>query len=212
VLRWLEHGFIPKFEGTSQAEPKKLDAVCGMLRRVMSDHQVETFLKAEQPGQVEFKNHKSFYVHKDFSSKEVENLFRVRAASLLPIGAPKPVIVHPFGVANTAGKLRLICDARGLNIFLKNFPFRYEKLRDVLAYTQGGFFMVTWDLKSGYYHVPIHPAYRNFFGFKVGDRYGVYNVICFGLSEACFAFTKIAGPRAAYRVTSQRNSSFRVHQ
>jgi hypothetical protein len=52
--------------------------------------------------------------------------------------------------------------------------------------------MVTWDLKAGYYHVPIHPAYRKFFGFKIGNRYGVYNAICFGLSEACFAFTKIA--------------------
>jgi hypothetical protein len=52
--------------------------------------------------------------------------------------------------------------------------------------------MVTWDLKSGYYHVPIHPDYRKFFGFKIGDRYGVYNVVCFGLSEACYAFTKIA--------------------
>lgn len=39
--------------------------------------------------------------------------------------------------------------------------------------------------------MPIHPAYRKFFGFKVGNRYGVYNTICFGLSEACFAFTKI---------------------
>jgi hypothetical protein len=52
--------------------------------------------------------------------------------------------------------------------------------------------MVTWDLKAGYYHVPIHPAYRKYFGFKIGNRYGVYNVLCFGLSEACYAFTKIA--------------------
>jgi hypothetical protein len=52
--------------------------------------------------------------------------------------------------------------------------------------------MVTWDLKSGYYHVPIHPEYRKFFGFKIGGRYGVYNVICFGLSEACYAYAKIA--------------------
>jgi hypothetical protein len=52
--------------------------------------------------------------------------------------------------------------------------------------------MIAWDLKAGYYHVPIHPAYRKFFGFRIGNRYGVYNVVCFGLSEACFAFTKIA--------------------
>jgi hypothetical protein len=135
VLRWLEHGFVPKFQGTSEAEPKKKEAVKSMLRRVMTTEQINQFLDAKQPGPVEFKNQKSFYVHWDFSSKEVANLFQVKAAMLLPLGAPKLVIVHPFGVASTAGKLRLICDARALNIFLKNFPFRYEKLRDVLAYT-----------------------------------------------------------------------------
>jgi hypothetical protein len=123
----------------------------------------------------------------------VVNLFKVTAATLLPIGAEKPVLVHPFGVTTSAGKPRLICDARALNLFLKNLSFQYEKLRDVLAYTKAGFFMVSWDLKAGYYHVPIHPAYRKFFGFKVGNRrYGVYNVLCFGLSEACYTFAKIA--------------------
>jgi hypothetical protein len=192
VLRWLEHGFVPRFVETAEAPEKNKRAVRSMLARVMTAPQIEEFLKGRQPGRVEFKNHRSFYNHWPFASKEVANLFTVRAATLLPKGAEKPVLVHPFGVALTAGKERLICDARALNLFLKNLPFQYEKLRDVLAYTKAGFFMVTWDLKSGYYHVPIHPAYRKFFGFKIGDRYGVYNVICFGLSEACFAFTKIA--------------------
>jgi hypothetical protein len=163
-----------------------------MLRRVMSSQDAEQFLAGKFPGRVEFQNHKSFYVHWDFSSKEVANLATLGAASILPLDADKPVLVHPFGVALTAGKRRLICDARGLNVFLQNFPFQYKKLRDILAYTKRGYFMVTWDLKSEYYHVTIHPAYRKFFGFKIGNRYGVYNAICFGLSEACFAFTKIA--------------------
>jgi hypothetical protein len=141
---------------------------------------------------MEFRNHRSFYEHWDFSSGEVANLIRVKAGSLLPKGAPKPILVHHFRVACTAGKFRVICDARCLNFFLKNFPFQYERLRDVLAYTQKGFFMVTWDLKAGYYHVPIHPAYRKYFGFKIGNRYGVYKVLCFGMSEACYNFTKIA--------------------
>jgi hypothetical protein len=163
-----------------------------MLKRVMTAEQAEKYLQAKYPERVEFKNHRSFYDHWDVAFGKVLNLFKVTAATLLPIGAEKPILVHPFGVADTADKQRLICDARALNIFLKNLPFQYEKLRDVLAYTKAGFFMVTWDLKSGYYHVPIHPEYRKFFGFKIGGRYRVYNVICFGLSEACYAVTKIA--------------------
>lgn len=143
VLKWLEQGFIPKFRGTADADPRKREAVKGMLRRVMTTDQIEAFLSAKQPGSVEFKNHKSLYTHWNFSSKELANLFSFGAASLLPLGAPKPIIVHPFGVAETAGKFRLICDARGLNIFLENFPFKYEKLRDVLAYTKEGFYMIT---------------------------------------------------------------------
>jgi hypothetical protein len=192
VLRWLEFRFVSKFVRTQDAPEKNKEAVRRMLSRVMTTQKVEEYLQQRQPGRVEFRNHRSFYIHWSFASGEVFNMFEVKAATLLPRGAEKPILVHPFGVATTAGKQRLICDARGLNLFLKNLPFQYEKLRDVLAYTKAGFFMVTWDLKSGYYHVPIHPAFRKFFGFKVGDRYGVYNVICFGLSEACYAFTKIA--------------------
>jgi hypothetical protein len=178
--------------GTLKASEKNKEAVRSMLGRVMRPSEVEKYLLNQRPDPVEFHNHRSFYEHWDFSSGEIENLIRVRAGSLLPKGAPKPIIVHPFGVALPASKRRLICDARALNLVLENFPFQNEKLRDVLAYTQKGFFMVTWDLKAGYNHIPIHPAYRKYFGFKVGNRYGVYNAICFGLSEACFAFTKVA--------------------
>jgi hypothetical protein len=135
VLRWIEHGFVPKFCGAANTESKKKEAVQGMLRRIMPENQIEAYLSTKQPGVAEFKNHRSFYKHWDFSSVEVANLFRVGTATLLPLGAPKPILVHPFGVASTAGKLRLNCDARCLNIFLELFPFRYEKLRDVLAYT-----------------------------------------------------------------------------
>jgi hypothetical protein len=118
VLTWLKHGFTPKFVGTSQASDKNKTAVRAMLRRVMSSQDTEQFLAGKFPGRVEFQNHKSFYVHWDFSSKEVANLATVGAASILPLDADKPVLVHPFGVALTAGKRRLICDARGLNVFL----------------------------------------------------------------------------------------------
>jgi hypothetical protein len=158
-----------------------------MLKRVMTTQQAESFLQAKYPGRVEFRNHRSFYDHWDFASGEVVNLFTVAAATLLPIGAERPVLVHPFGVASTAGKNRLICDARALNIFLKNLPFQHEKLRDVLAYTKAGFFMVTWDLKAGYYHIPIHPDFRKYFGFKIGI--GMASTMSF--ASAC---QKLASP------------------
>jgi hypothetical protein len=55
---------------------------------------------------------------------------------------------------------------------------------------KGGYFS-TWDLKAGYFHVVIHPAFRKYFGFKVGDVYLHYNAMCFGWSEACFIYTMV---------------------
>lgn len=51
--------------------------------------------------------------------------------------------------------------------------------------------MSTWDLKAGYYHILIHPRFRKFFGFRVRNLVFQFNVVFFGLSEACYVFTKI---------------------
>lgn len=96
-----------------------------------------------------------------------------------------------MGVVESAGKERLICNDRYVNAFLKPIPFEYEKLRDVLAFTQQNSFMATADLKSGYFHVPIHPAYWKYFAFRVGGTVFFHKVLCFGFAQACFVFTKV---------------------
>jgi hypothetical protein len=102
-----------------------------------------------------------------------------------------PVVINPMGVADSAGKDRLICNMKYPNLFLKPLPFRYERLRDILAFIKQGSYMATWDLKSGYYHVPIHPSYRKYFGFKIGGVTFYFKVLCFGFPQACYVFTEI---------------------
>jgi hypothetical protein len=77
------------------------------------------------------------------------------------------------------------------NLFLEAMPFKYERLRDILAFTQKGSSMATWDLKSGYYHVPIHPDAQKYFCFKVGGVTFYFKVLCFGFAQACYVFTKV---------------------
>jgi hypothetical protein len=96
-----------------------------------------------------------------------------------------------MGVVDSAGKDRLICNGMYINLFLEALPFKYERLRDLLAFTKHGSFIATWDLKSGYFHVPIHPAYYKYFGFKIGGVTFYFKVLCFGFAQACFVFTKI---------------------
>jgi hypothetical protein len=61
----------------------------------------------------------------------------------------------------------------------------------VLAFTKSGSYLATWDLKSGYFHVPIHPAYHKYFGFKIGETTFYFKILCFGFTQACYVFTKI---------------------
>lgn len=71
---------------------------------------------------------------------------------------------------------------------MKLFPFKYERLRDILTFLVREGFISSWDLKSGYFHVVIHPKYRTYFGFKIGDAYLLFNGMCFGWSQACYIF------------------------
>jgi hypothetical protein len=128
-----------------------------MLRKVVPPGQVQSMLSGRVPHQIEFANHKSLYTMWDFTSDQAAKVIEDGAAGIWTEAEP-PVVINPMGVVDLAGKDRLICNMRYPNLFLEALPFRYERLMDILAFTKKGSFMATWDLKSGYYHVPIHPA------------------------------------------------------
>jgi hypothetical protein len=86
-------------------------------------------------------------------------------------------MINPMGIADSAGKQRLICNMRYPNLFLEALPFKYERLRDILAFTQQGSLMASWDLKSGYYRVPIHKDAQKYFCFKVGGLIFYFKVL-----------------------------------
>jgi hypothetical protein len=102
-----------------------------------------------------------------------------------------PVVINPMGVADSAGKDRLICNMKYVNLFLEALPFKYERLRDLLAFTKRGSYLATWDWKSGYFHVPIHPEFCKYFCFRIGGVTFYFKVLCFGFTQACFVFTKV---------------------
>jgi hypothetical protein len=190
VLSWLRNGFKPKFIGTAEAKPEKLKVALQMLRKVMPEKEIRKFLSGRFPQRVEFRNHASLYKKWGFSSEQIFKLVQSGAAGIWDFPEP-PVIIHPMGVVDSAGKDRMIVNARCLNLFLEALPFRYERLRDILAFTESESFLATWDLKSGYFHVPIHKDYYKFFCFKVGSITFYFKVLCFGLSQACYVFTKV---------------------
>jgi hypothetical protein len=133
----------------------------------------------------------SFYANGGFLKGEIEKLVLWGATSIWDFANGGPQVISPLGVAESAGKQRLIINERYVNLFLENLPFRYETLRDILTFTKHGSYMATWDLKSGHFHVPIHPKFQKYFAFRVGGITFTFNVLCFGFAQACYVFTKV---------------------
>jgi hypothetical protein len=185
VLSWLRKGFKPKFVGTKNEKPQKRTIVESMLRRVVPRERVGELLEGKLPHKVEFANHRSFFTNWEFSKDEIEKLVIWGAASIWKNPDEDPEVMSPLGVADSAGKQRLIINEKYVNLFLEDLPFQYERLRDILAFTERGSYMATWDLKSGYFHVPIHPRFRKYFAFRVGGITFVFNVLCFGFAQTC---------------------------
>jgi hypothetical protein len=176
--------------GTAAAKPEKRKVALQMLRKIMPESRIPEFLAGRFPQRIEFQNHKSLYRKWDFSSEQIFKLVQTGAAGIWD--RPElPVIIHPMEVVDSAGKDRMIVNGRCLNLFLEQLPFRYERLRDILAFTSQESFLATWDLKSRYFHVPIHKDYWKYFCFKVGSIIFYFKVLCFGLSQACYVFTKV---------------------
>ncbi|GAQ90234.1 Reverse transcriptase [Klebsormidium nitens] len=163
VLKMLAAGIKPQFVGTEDAEPKKRE-------------------------QVEFRNHQSFYDNAPFAVGEAVKMVQNGTLHVYGPGDGKPKVVNPLGVVNLP-KGRLVVNARYVNLFFKKHAFKYETLREVLTFLTQASFFTTWDFKAGYYHVLINPAYRKYFGIKIGEVYMHYNAMCFGWSEACFLYT-----------------------
>ena len=63
-------------------------------------------------------------------------------------------------------------------------------------------FLFKFDLKSGYHHLDIFEPHQSYLGFtwewNSTQSYFVFTVLPFGLSTACYAFTKLLRPLVGY--------------
>ena len=134
-------------------------------------------------------NHPSAFEHPQFVSDAVAALVLSGAATPVPT---RPFITSPLGVVpKGVDKLRLILDLRYVNSFLRVDKFKYESIREVNSLCRLRDFLFTVDLKSGYHHVDVDPAFWQFLGFEWQGQHYVFCQLPFGLATACFVFTKL---------------------
>ena len=109
-----------------------------------------------------------------------------------------PHVVNPLTVVE-GKKLRLVLDLRYVNSLIECPRFKYEDLRTLSEIFELGFFFFTFDLESGYHHVGIVTHHQQLLGFSWlfsngKRRYFTFRVLPFGLSSACYLFTKLLRP------------------
>ena len=115
----------------------------------------------------------------------------------------KPEVCSPLSVvSNSLGKLRLVLNLRYLNQFLYVLKFKYEDLRIAALIFEPDEYLFKFDLKSGYHHVDIWLGHYQYLGFHWDgsgtENYYVFKVLPFGLSTACYLFTKLMRPLVRY--------------
>jgi len=138
---------------------------------------------------------------------------RALKLKLLAQGVTVPAICNQFVSTcrlepkKDSDEFRLIVDLRILNTYLLMTTCKFETLKSLEFVLEDGDWMVSFDLKSGYYHVPVHPAYQKFLTCVMDGDLVSFTALPFGLATAPLVFTKIMRPMVAF----MRARGIRIH-
>ena len=138
-----------------------------------------------------FKNQPSANENAEFVTEAIGKLVASGAAEKVP---RQPYVVNPLGVKFRRGlehKPRLILDMRYVNSFLQKKKFKYETAASLPELLLRADFVWSVDITSAYHHVELVPAETTYFGFEWQGTFYEFKSLPFGLSVACWAFTKI---------------------
>jgi hypothetical protein len=131
-----------------------------------------------------------------FANEELTRLWVVNAIEkddgqgegyTFPVGAvPKP---------HESNKWRMICDitdhGQGPNNFMPDKPFRMEQIDDLLNQMGRGWWGLTFDLRSGFHHLDVHPDFRKWLRFVWAGELFHFNAMPFGPKHSPWIFNKV---------------------
>ena len=99
-----------------------------------------------------------------------------------------------FVTPKVTGGWRPVIDLSRLNDWVDVSHFHMETTQSVLQSLRLGDWMVSLDLQDAYLQVSIHPSSRCYLRFCVGESVFQFRALCFGLSTAPQAFTRVMAP------------------
>jgi hypothetical protein len=157
---------------------------------------------AELPKVYEEPDNQSALKNYDFVLRETERLVQEGQVVLWP---HKPRFTNPLTVAvnnrpDGSVKLRMVLDlSRGVNPAIPEDRYKMATLQDALDGTRRGDYQLTFDLKSAFHHLKLHPSCYELMGFAVTGadkvkKYYCYVVLVFGLCVAAQALGRLLKP------------------
>ena len=152
------------------------------------------------PASAFLNNNQSALAHSSFVEEAIAKLLTNRCIKECDVG---PRVVNPLSVAE-GKKLRLDLGAGpatcqpvrgGHALQVRNFKALAELF-------EAGFYFFTFDLESGFHHVSVVEHHQQLLGFSWlfpdgKRRFYNFRVLPFGLSSACYVFTKLMRPLVA---------------
>jgi hypothetical protein len=150
-----------------------------------------------KPSRLFCRNNRSALNNASFVSEAIQDLLD---RSLVVKCKDPPHVVNPLTVSvQNSGKKRLILDLREVNKHLWKQPVKYEDIKVALSFMEKGCYQIKFDLTSAYHFVDIFDEHTQFLGFAWPDGKGSltylkFLVLPFGISSACYLFTKLTRP------------------
>ena len=155
------------------------------FRRFAGTFKGQTYDSPRPPTRL-FQNNRSCKPFTEFVRRTLLDRLRTGAISLIGrLGCvPLPHLVLPLTIE--PNKPRLCHDARFLNLWIVDHPFKLDRLSDVPRYVPRDSYQTILDDKSGYDHILL--TSRTFFGIQWGGWLFTYNTLPFGWKASPFVY------------------------
>ena len=143
----------------------------------------------------------SGFCHRNLVFGESTRVCDDEVTSLLEKGAIEEIseseanfVSGVFVIPKSNGGFRMIINLKPINKFIKHIHFKMENLSILRDLVQRGDYFTKIDLTDAYLSVPLRNSDRKYVQFSWNGKFFQFRTLCFGLSIAPWAFTKLLKP------------------